>query len=68
MEKKLYGLNKCLFNRVTHTLAIDKRACSIFAIILSISEPEVGAHVTVAGGTVTCGRPDLDLIAADSSN
>ena len=42
----------------THTLAIDKRACSIFAMILSISELfscrflvscGVGAHVTVDG-------------------
>lgn len=36
----------------THTLAIDKRACSILAIIRSISElfwSGVGAHVTVDG-------------------
>lgn len=36
----------------THTLAIDKRACSILAMIRSISElfwSGVGAHVTLDG-------------------
>jgi hypothetical protein len=41
-----------LFVLDTHTLAIDKRACSIFAMIRSISVPcawvGVGAHETVA--------------------
>lgn len=51
----------------THTLAIDKRACSILAMIRSISElfwSGVGAHVTVDGSVfgadiVWCSPPPL---------
>lgn len=47
----------------THTLAIDKRACSILAMIRSISElfwSGVGAHVTVDASV-------LDVALSDES-